>query len=251
MPNAERVVREMPMPVAGAVAGAPGKREPAEFVERRRSAATPLVFESVERRRANLEQAGIDLMQEAARAQEEAAVLEGLRAQVRAFPAQLDAARTQARIEARHEWRAEFEDGIDRERAAMAKACAQVALERERYFSEVEGEVVRLALAIAARVLHREAKLDAMLLAASVRLALEKVASETGTVLRVPFGTEERWRTTLAEGGEPVPEVVGDERLAPGECVMETTVGRVELGVAVQLEEIEKGFFDLLQKRPS
>ena len=35
-----------------------------------------------------------------------------------------------------------------------------------------------------------------------------------------------------------------------GECVMETSVGRVELGVAVQLEEIEKGFFDLLQKRP-
>ncbi len=251
MPNAEREVREMPMPGAGAVQGAPGKRTSEEFVDRRRVTATPLVFESVERRRANLEQAGIDLMQEAARAQEEAAVVEGLVAQVRAIPGQIEAARAQARIEARHEWRAEFEDGVDRERAAMAKACSQLALERERYFSEVEGEVVRLALAIAARVLHREAKLDPMLLAASVRLALEKVASETGTVLRVPVGTEERWRATLAEGGEPVPEVVGDERLTSGEVVMETSVGRVELGVAVQLEEIEKGFFDLLQKRPS
>jgi flagellar assembly protein FliH len=28
-------------------------------------------------------------------------------------------------------------------------------------------------------------------------------------------------------------------------------VGRVELGVAAQLEEIEKGFFDLLHQRPA
>ena len=36
-----------------------------------------------------------------------------------------------------------------------------------------------------------------------------------------------------------------------GECVLETSVGKVELGVSAQLEEIEKGFFDLLQQRPS
>ena len=35
-----------------------------------------------------------------------------------------------------------------------------------------------------------------------------------------------------------------------GECVLETRVGTVELGVKAQLEEIEKGFFDLLQQRP-
>jgi hypothetical protein len=28
-------------------------------------------------------------------------------------------------------------------------------------------------------------------------------------------------------------------------------MGRVELGVSVQLEEIEKGFFDLLQHKPA
>ena len=35
---------------------------------------------------------------------------------------------------------------------------------RQRYFTVVEEEVVKLALAIAARVLHREAKIDPMLL---------------------------------------------------------------------------------------
>ena len=46
-------------------------------------------------------------------------------------------------------------------------------------------------------------------------------------------------------------EIVGEERMERNECMLETSVGRVELGVAVQLAEIEKGFFDLMQLRPS
>jgi flagellar assembly protein FliH len=44
--------------------------------------------------------------------------------------------------------------------------------------------------------------------------------------------------------------VVADAKLGRGECVLETKMGTVELGVRVQLEEIEKGFFDLLNHRP-
>ncbi len=108
---------------------------------------------------------------------------------------------------------------------------------------DVEAEVVRLALAIAARVLHREAKMDPLLLAGVVRVALEKVAEDSATILRVPVDEVEMWRGVASS-------VVGDERMKAGECVLETSVGRVELGVSAQLEEIEKGFFDLLQQRP-
>ena len=229
------------VPLTGAAGGA-------EFVERR--AVTPLVFESVERRRENLKQAGVDLVQEAARAQD-LATLEALRAQVRSMPGQIDAARAQATAEARAAWEAELAARIEAERAPVARVCTQFAAERERYFVEVEGEVVRLALGIAERVLHRETQMDPMLLAASVRLALEKVAGETGTVLRVPVDVADQWRALFGEGADRAAEVVGDERLSAGECVLETNVGRVELGLAVQLEEIEKGFFDLLQKRPA
>lgn len=242
MHNPEELRSDVPLPLASVATGTTAG-EAKEFVERRRP-ATPLVFESVERRQANLREAGVDLLAETMRVQE-AAILEGLRHQVRGIPAQLEAARAEARA-ACH---AEMLAGIDAERAAMVDACLRFSGERERYFSGVEGEVVRLALAIAARVLHREAQLDPMLLAASVRLALEKVAGETGTVLRVPLNTAEGWRKLL--GPEAPVQVIGDERLGTRECVMETSVGRVELGVGVQLEEIEKGFFDLLQKRPA
>jgi flagellar assembly protein FliH len=165
---------------------------------------------------------------------------------------QMDTTRSEAREEARREWEQELAEKIAAEREGVVRACEQFSRERARYFGDVEAEVVRLALAIAARVLHREAKLDPLLLSAAVRVALEKVAEDSATVLRVPAAEVELWRGVFLEqaSGSSV-QVVGDERLGAGECVLDTNVGKVELGVSAQLSEIERGFFDLLQKRPA
>jgi flagellar biosynthesis/type III secretory pathway protein FliH len=45
------------------------------------------------------------------------------------------------------------------------------------------------------------------------------------------------------------PAVVSDDRLRAGECKMKTQLGTVDLGISAQLEEIERGFFDLLEHR--
>src|SRR5215469_2133902 len=96
---------------------------------------------------------------------EEVAALDArLRSQADEISAQMEMARREAREEARLEWQRELEDGIIRERQAVLKACEQFVQERTRYFAGVEAEVVKLALAIATRVLHREAKLDPLLL---------------------------------------------------------------------------------------
>jgi flagellar assembly protein FliH len=165
---------------------------------------------------------------------------------------QIEAARREARTEARREWEAELEEKIATERVGVLRSCEQFGRERVKYFASVEGEVVTLALAIAARVLHREAKLDPLLLSAAVRVALEKVAEDSATMLRVPAAEVELWRDVFsAQASESSVQVVGDERLGAGECVLDTSVGKVELGVSAQLSEIERGFFDLLQQRPA
>jgi flagellar assembly protein FliH len=183
---------------------------------------------------------------------ENVAALEGrLQSQAEQVSAQMELARSDARAEARLEWGQELEDGIVAERKAVLKACEEFVRERARYFAGVEAEVVKLALAIAARVLHREAKIDPLLLTGVVRVALEKVAEDSATVLRVPVGAIEMWREAFVTGSESSLQIVGDERLRTGECVLDTNVGRVELGVSAQLEEIERGFFDLIQQRPA
>ena len=163
--------------------------------------------------------------------------------------AQMEMVRREAKAEARLEWEGELEERVLEERSMVARVCEEFGRERSKYFAAVESEVVKLALAIAARVLHREAKMDPLLLTGAVRIALGKVAEDSSTTLRVPADDVAMWRGVF--GSYDAVQVVGDERLTAGECVLETNVGKVELGVSAQLEEIEKGFFDLLEQRPS
>jgi flagellar assembly protein FliH len=157
----------------------------------------------------------------------------------------------EGRRAARAELEAEMRTAVAQELERLVRAVEQFRAARERYFVEVEQEVVKLALAIAARVLHREAQIDPLLLTGAVRVALEKMADRTGVVVRVAAVDVAAWEQAFAatEVSER-PRVTGDAGLARGECRLETRMGTVELGVPVQLEEIEKGFFDLLNHRP-
>jgi flagellar assembly protein FliH len=90
-----------------------------------------------------------------------------------------------------------------------------------------------------------------LLLTGVVRVALEKVAKGSTTVLRVPPGELEMWRGVFAKDTDSSLQLTEDAGLSVGECVLDTTVGTVELGVSAQLDEIERGFFDLMQQRPA
>lgn len=186
------------------------------------------------------------------RLKEEVAELDSrLRSQAEEMSTQLELARSEAKVEADRGWEQRLEERIAEERARILTLFEEFGRDRARYFAAVEGEVVKLALAIAARVLHREAKLDPLLLAGVVRVALGKVAEDSLTVLRVPMSDLEMWRDVFATVPESRLQLAGDEGLAAGECLLDTNVGRVELGVSAQLQEIERGFFDLLQQRPA
>jgi flagellar biosynthesis/type III secretory pathway protein FliH len=163
----------------------------------------------------------------------------------------LEAGNQEGRSATRIEMEAEMQACVARERARLIGAVKEFGAVRERYFVDVEQEVVKLALGIAERVLHREAQIDPLLLAGVVRVALEKMADRSGVVLRVAQADVEAWKPVF-HAMEPTerPRVVEDARLQRGDCVLETKMGTVELGVSVQLKEIEKGFFDLLNHRP-
>jgi flagellar assembly protein FliH len=186
-------------------------------------------------------------LKEEAQAQDD----EQLRVESEQMLESIELARREAKFEALREFQDELETKVATERSSILKACEQFSKERARYFADVEAEIVRLALAIAARVLHREVTFDPALLTGVVRVALEKVAEDSAIVLRVPHDAVEMWGKALAASSESAPRIAGDERLVEGECVLETSVGRVELSVRAQLEEIERGFFDLMQQRPA
>ena len=147
---------------------------------------------------------------------------------------------------------AEFEAKLQAERAKVAAALREFERERREYYGRVEGEIVHLALAIAAKILHREAQVDRFLLAGLVRVALDKLQHNTQAMVRVRPEEAESWREFFSQNaphGTPV-EVEGDPLLEVGNCVLQTSLGATELGFDAQLKEIERGFFDLLAQRP-
>lgn len=139
-------------------------------------------------------------------------------------------------------------DDLRVERSAIAHACSSFAQERTRYFAEVEREVVKLAVAIASRILQREVAMDATLLAGVVRVALSKLGDQEGAVLHVPETELEMWRRAIKPTNL---QVRADAEMDAGELRLEAAGGIAELGIGAQLVEIERGFFDLLDKRPA
>lgn len=162
-----------------------------------------------------------------------------------------------AREEGHREERHMLEENLAAERrqyrTQLLQAIEEFRLEQQRYFHRAEREVVRLALAVAARVLNRESQLDPLLLAGAVRVALDKLGDSTSVVMRVPPLEVAPWKELLRTAGNMriQPGVLEDPSLASGECLLITELGTIELGVRAQLEEIEKGFFDLLDHRPA
>ena len=71
-------------------------------------------------------------------------------------------------------------------------------VERKDYFFRVESDVVQLALAISAKILHREAQVDPMLVAALVRVAIDKLHDGSIVSVRVSPLEAAKWRAFLA-----------------------------------------------------
>ena len=112
--------------------------------------------------------------------------------------------------------------------------------------------MVHLALAIAAKILHREAQVDPLLVAALVRVAIEKLHDCSTVSVRVPPAKSEKWRAFLANpvNGSTI-AVVEDSQLGPDDCILETDLGSANFSIDAQLKEVEQGFFDLLAQRPA
>lgn len=146
----------------------------------------------------------------------------------------------------------EYDKALKQERAAVQNALESFQQERLRYFQEIEAQVLKLSLTIARKVLHREAQVDPLLLSGLVRVALQNLESETRVKLRVSSGQADIWRSELSGklDSSSVPEIEEDDALMPGHCVIDTELGNSEFGIDTHIEEIEKGLFDLLAKKP-
>jgi flagellar assembly protein FliH len=162
------------------------------------------------------------------------------------------AARETAIVETEQWLRAELEADRQRARAQLTETLRRFAEERANYFRRVEDEVVHLALAIARKILQREAELDPTLLAALVRIALDRMDCGPSVRLRVVPGEVEHWLELGQNGNGALRwEVAGDDALQPGDCIVETGLGKANFAFEAQLRDVEETFMQLIAHKPS
>ena len=153
-------------------------------------------------------------------------------------PRRVEAARQNGVREGEAKAQVATAEKLEQERQAIRQAVEQFAQQRRSYFRRVETDVVTLALAIARKLLHREAQIDPLLLSGVVRVALEQIQAGSQVVLRTSPSQQETWQAFLSQLPETNREVavVADEALAPGKLLLETSAGKAEIEPGRQAE---------------
>ena len=150
----------------------------------------------------------------------------------------------QGEAEGRKQALAQLEGEIQR----VARAAAEIAGLRNAIRREAEEELVRLALAIARRILHRELTVDPEALTGLVQAALGKIEiRETYRIRTHPEHVAAVTRCLTQIGAPRKIEVLADTSLEKGGAIFETARGSLDASVETQLAEIQRGLVDLLE----
>lgn len=134
----------------------------------------------------------------------------------------------------------------------LGKSLATLSSLRSRIRSEAEGDLLKLAISIARRVLHRELTLEPESIEGLIRVALEKLHSRELCRIRVHPDQESAIRNALERfSNSQKVELVADSSMQCGDVIFETAHGNLDASIESQLREIERGFADRLRRVPA
>jgi flagellar assembly protein FliH len=127
---------------------------------------------------------------------------------------------------------------------------AELASLRKRVRAEAEDDAVKLAIAIARRVLYRELATDPDAILGLVKAAFGKLNARETHRLRVSPADaaviqEHRAKLQIP----PALEIASDGSLTPGSAIFETSRGDLDASIETQLSEIDRGLTDALSRR--
>ncbi|MBL8173839.1 MAG: hypothetical protein JNK48_04170 [Bryobacterales bacterium] len=130
------------------------------------------------------------------------------------------------------------------------RSISDLASLRARLRREAEQDVIRLASAMARRILRRELSIDPEAIAGLLKTAFDRLDMREASRIRVRPEDRDAVCAHLSRIGSPQRiDVVADPSLERGALLLECSRGQLDASVETQLEEIERGFADLLDRR--
>lgn len=156
-------------------------------------------------------------------------------------------AREAGRREGEAAGRKAVEAAVQQVMQRLAASIQQASELPARLRAQAEGDLVRLAVAIAQRIVQRELNVDPAVITGLVRVGLEKVRLQDILRVRVCPDHEAAIRECLSRSGAAHVEVIGDALQERGSVIFETSRGKLDVSIGTQLREIERGLTDRLR----
>lgn len=130
------------------------------------------------------------------------------------------------------------QDAAAREIASMRedlrRSLADLSQVRSDLLRRTEREVVNMALAIARKVLDREARIEPAVILALAKAAADRLSGEG----RVEVEVSQADFAALGDSSSPSLEIVPAAHLRPGQCLVTSATGFIDVSLQAQIDEI-------------
>lgn len=139
--------------------------------------------------------------------------------------------------------RREAREAVDQVLRLLGRVAEEVTASRAKAASDLSGELLKLAMQIAEKIIRARVRFDREMAARAVADALRLMVGHSRVLVRLnPVDLEAvcRLEPDFRQhlGPSALLEIVSDEGVEPGGCLVETSVGVVDARLATQLEEI-------------
>jgi flagellar assembly protein FliH len=152
-------------------------------------------------------------------------------------------ARERGRAEAQAVAQTELNLAVEDLRAKLATSLDELDGLRSKMVAHTELDLVRLALEIAKKIVHREVKVDHEVALTLARVALARLHSRATATVRLhpdDFAYVSTNRERL--GSEGAVEIVADRSVGQGGCIVQSELGEIDGRIEQQFAEVERDF---------
>jgi len=134
-----------------------------------------------------------------------------------------------------------------------AEAVLAIGKVKAQLYSQVEREVVKLAVEVAKKIVHREIQADREVIQSLVKVALSHVAEKSAVTVHLhpaDYSFILERRAELAQGADEGRDIVllADKAVDRGGCLVETECGDIDARIEEEFREIERSFFEGMKK---
>ena len=140
---------------------------------------------------------------------------------------------------------AEISRSVDPWREQLKTTLEELAGLRETIAAQAERDLVRLAIEIARKIVHREVTIDPEIVLTLARIGLSRVHNRTAATIHLhpeDFAFVNTRREKFEAGH--VVELIEDRSIGRGGCLVHTEMGDIDARIEQQFAEIERAFLE-------